>query len=224
MKSPMQYVSCIKIIINVTCKIFMSRLFLNVASMQIENAKKTMKMGFDACYKITWNWGWYYVFNYFLYRMQDSKTFWCTEISTNLNLSGKTFSLVEWHDINLNVFYSRNQINYLKFVFDVKASLNCCKIYNNDYAKLYKIISNSKILVFFHYFGDLVLVKKKYWACTSEKCCLFQINLLWNFIESYFENGLVQTSKMKKMSINATHVLFENQELLKLTHQLEVFQ
>ena len=28
----------------------------------------------------------------------------------------------------------------------------------------------------------------------------------------------------KGKSINATHVLFENQELLKLTHQLEVFQ
>ena len=54
------------------------------------------------------------------------------------------------------------------------------------------------------------------------------------FIESYFENGLIQTSKMKK-KINATHVLFKNQELLKLdllhdslkplyssrTHQLE---
>ena len=106
--------------------------------------KKAMKMGFDACYKITRNWEWYYVFNYFLYRMQDSKTFWCTEIS-NLNLSGKTFSLVAWHDINLNVFYSRNQINYLKIVFHAKASLNCCVF--TIMPIQYYILRNTKIRI-----------------------------------------------------------------------------
>ena len=75
------------------------------------------------------------------------------------------------------------------------------------FCETFFIILNSKILntvlVFFHCSVSLVLVKKILGgACTSEKCCLFQINLLSNFIESYFENGLVQTSKMKKIYIS----------------------
>ena len=51
-------------------------------------------------------------------------------------------------------------------------------------------LKDTSIFSLFRWFGT---GQKKYWACSSEKCCLFQKNLLSNFIESYFENGLVQT-------------------------------
>ena len=65
------------------------------------------------------------------------------------------------------------------------------------FCETFFIIFNSKILntvLVFFTAPVLWYWSKKYWACTSEKCCLFQINLLSNFSESYFENGLVQTS------------------------------
>ena len=87
-----------------------------------------------------------------------------------------------------NVFTNKNSLANKWMSFSSSNLALFCKTF------FYNIkLKDTSIFSLFRWFGT---GQKKYWACTSEKCCLFQINLLWNFIESYFEN--VQTSKMKK--------------------------